>query len=228
MRPKPSISDAEWAEAIGRFQILRTQRLSATAIAELSERCMEVATSSRDLAFEMGARETTPPLQEESDLPALRKRFDRAWRRIGAAEQSRIVFQRLAVWDVDESLRSVAQWLVGGSHLRLDARRENARDIWDLGVLFRKLADELRWESRMFAAAALRNRRSARAGKPPRIEAIVLLEWAVAHGVGVREVARRLVAAGVLPDANDEDASSDPVERWEGQLKAIRRRRRQR
>lgn len=217
-------TDDEWKDALRRFEILRTQRLSTGTLADLAERCETFALSARDLAFEMAARDTNPPSPEQAKLASAKKRFDLAYRRVGAAEQSSVIFQRLQTWDVDASIRSVARWLIGGSHLRFDAHREQSQDIWELAVLFRKLAEELRWESRMCGAAARRSLRSSRAGKPPRVEAIVLLEWAAERRVGIREVAQRLVAAGVLPDSK---VDLDPVELWEGQLKAIRRRRRQ-
>ena len=208
-----TISDEEWQDVLGRFDILRNQRLHAGRLRELADDCRALAERLRDLAFDVavdvghsGSAHDVKPSREIARLFTRLVRFDEATGLLrsfvpAAAEPSLGIDHRLA------------HVLAAGTAL------SNFRppELFAVAVAFGRLSDLVRFSAQVISHGPRATRASGKGGRLPQPEMLMLLQWGEQRSVGVRELARRLVAAGIEPE--DEAV-------WEERLKAARHRHR--
>lgn len=217
-----STSDDEWRDVLGRFVILRNQRLHAAELDELARDCMTLGERLRDLAFSLAIgidRGPAEPIGASRDIARLCNGVARAEQRMG-------VLRPLLPSAADASLgidRRIDHLLeVGGASLATFRTNE----LFSVAVVFGRLAELVRSSSQMMSHTAREARTSTRGGRLPQPEISMILAWADEHAVGVRELARRLVESKIAPHASDSTRDDDrPAEEvWEDRLKMARHR----
>lgn len=207
-------SDEEWQEALGRFVILRNQRVHAAGLHEIAKDCRALAERLRDLAFEV-AVDVGHSGSAHDVMPS--RQIARLCSRLGRADRDTGLLRSLLLTAADPSLgvdQRVAHLLATGAAAFSVFR---PAELFTVAVVFGRLSELVRSSVQVMSHASRAARASAKGGRPPQQEVLILLEWGERHSVGVRQLARRLVAAGIAPP--DEAV-------WEERLKAARHRHR--